>query len=286
MIRARAARRKFTIRQVLPAALAAALAAVVSLAPARPARADALAEGDYGTTLKSLVAGPIGIVRGQTMRLNVRLPASARVASAEVRLILADGITGEVLATRTDSVPRGQGTFLDYEEVAFAVGQRHCIIGLVTAKGLTPVVGTLQSCETASGRTVTALPMSVVGGKGSTDNVIGLASGQTMRLNAWVSPAVRSTAVNLRLVLINGNDGRLLGSKGVSLSPGTGGFLDVTADPPLEVGDRACVVGIITSADGSRVPAGVSGVLQVYDTASGETLEATTIRPVTSFTPL
>lgn len=276
---------RLRLRSVLPTAFAVALAAAVSLAPARPARAESLAEGDYGTTVKSLVAGPIGIVRGQTMRLNVRLPASARVASAEVRLILADGITGEVLATRTDSVPRGQGTFLDYEEVSFAVGQRHCIIGLVTAKGLTPVVGTLQSFETASGRTVTALPMSVVGGKGSTDNVIGLASGQTMRLNAWVSPAVRNTAVNLRLVLINGNDGRVLGSKGVSLSPGTGGFLDFAADP-LEVGDRTCVVGIVTSADGTRVPTGVSGVLQVYDNTSGVTLEATPIHPVTSFTPL
>ena len=274
---------RLRFRSVLPTAFAAALAAAVSLAPARPARAESIAEGDYGTTVKSLVAGPIGIVRGQTMRLNVRLPASARVASAEVRLILADGITGEVLATRTDSVPRGQGTALNFEEIKIG---RHCIIGIVTARGLTPVVGTLQSFETASGRTVTALPMSVVGGKGSTDNVIGLASGQTMRLNAWVSPAVRNTAVNLRLVLINGNDGRVLGSKGMSLSPGTGGFLDVTADPPLEVGDRTCVVGIITSADGSRVPTGVSGVMQVYDTTSGVTLEATPIHPVTSFTPL
>ncbi len=274
---------RLRFRSVLPTVFAAALAAAVLLAPARPARAESLAEGDYGTTLKSLVAGPIGIVRGQTMRLNVRLPASARVASAEVRLILADGITGEVLATRTDSVPRGQGTALNFEEIKIG---RHCIIGIVTARGLTPVVGTLQSFETASGRTVTALPMSVVGGKGSTDNVIGLASGQTMRLNAWVSPAVRNTAVNLRLVLINGNDGRVLGSKGMSLSPGTGGFLDVTADPPLEVGDRTCVVGIITSADGSRVPTGVSGVMQVYDTTSGVTLEATPIHPVTSFTPL
>lgn len=234
----------------------------------RPADAQEIVKG-------SLVAGPLGLAAGQTMRLNVLLPGNAKVATTFVTLRMIDGLTGELLASKDVTIARGKGAFLDYTDPALPTGGRRCILAAIGVPQYRKALSaTVQTYDQAGGQTVVAMPLLPVGTKpgGAGPGILGLASGQTMRLNAWLPPTARVASANVRFVLLDANTGEFVATKVATITRGGGDYLDY-ADSALAPGQRRCLVGILVSGDGSSAAKSVTGVTQVYDTATGRTRE-------------
>lgn len=233
-----------------------------------------------GISRKSLVAGPIGLAAGQTVTLSVFLPETSQMPSASLQLFMIDGVTGEQLASRDVEFQRGGGTFMVYDDPALVAGGRRCIVGLVAGARLTGVEATMETFDTDTGRTWVSVPLAPPASRGTnvrSRQVIGLAAGQTARLNVWLPPTSRSESESVRLVIMEPFGSSVIATRVLLLERGKGGFLDVTSceeetcDVPLYVGDHKYLVGVVTSATSAGTPI---GMLQVFDRDSGKTREA------------